>query len=203
MQDCGVFLQHEPEAGKSANAKTSCVVLLHKGLQQLQTSCSHFTPDEDTGAAGPCPCLTSGGSFYGPTPVCLPAWQRTGRRHPLPPGQITVSTQKVWKNCRDHVIWFLWYFHHNTAFTSGRQAGSQGDGPTPHVLDPGLPHQLATVCEDSGLCDDAGATQGTVLAPFLFTLYTADFYHRSFQRIYKSSGLSTSWEEEELEEKEE
>ena len=24
-------------------------------------------------------------------------------------------------------------------------------GPTPHVLDPGLPHQPATVCEDSGL----------------------------------------------------
>ena len=57
-----------------------------KRLQQLQTSCSHFTPDEDSGAAGPHPSPPSGGSFYGPTPFCLSTWHRSGRRHHLPPG---------------------------------------------------------------------------------------------------------------------
>ena len=36
--------------------------------------------------------------------------------------------------------------------TFGGQTGACRDGPTLHVLDPWLPHQLATVCEDSGLC---------------------------------------------------
>ena len=58
--------------------------------------------------------------------------------------------------------------------------------------DTSLPHQLATVCEDSELCVrhscSTGAQQGTVLDPFLFTLYTANFSHQSpHSHLHKSS----------------
>ncbi|KAI3352563.1 hypothetical protein L3Q82_005206 [Scortum barcoo] len=52
-------------------------------------------------------------------------------------------------------------------------------------MDFGLPHTQTTVCEgvqgfesDRLLCS-TGAPQGTVLAPFLFTLYTADFSYNT------------------------
>ena len=114
-----------------------------KGLQQLQTSCSHFTPEEDTGAACPCPSPASGGSFYGPAPVCLLTWQHCR--------QITDSPGKTWKHCVYHVLWFFQCFQHHTACTSGGQVGAQEGGPALCILDPRLPHQPATVCEDSGL----------------------------------------------------
>ena len=70
-------------------------------VRELQTSCSHFTPDEDSGAAGPRPSPPSGGSVYEPTPVRLSAWYWSGWRHHLPPGQITVSSGEAWKLCED------------------------------------------------------------------------------------------------------
>ena len=69
---CGIYLQHEPEAGKSATAvenllRSTCTKdPSPKRLKQLQTSCCHFTPDEDPGRAGPRPSLPSGGSFLDP-----------------------------------------------------------------------------------------------------------------------------------------
>ena len=154
-----------------------------KTFQQLQTSCSHFTPDEDPGAAGLCPSLPSGGSFYGPTPVYISTWHWSGWCHHLPPGQITFSSVEAWKHCEDHVLWFLQCSQHHTACTFGEQAGACGGEPTPHILDPWLPHHSATVCEELGLCVgysclQYGAPQQTVLAPFLFTLYTADFSYQ-------------------------
>ena len=72
VQDCGVYLQHEPEAWKSATAVENLLCGTNTKdpspwrLQQLQTSCSHFTPDEDPRAAGPRSPTLSCGSFYGP-----------------------------------------------------------------------------------------------------------------------------------------
>ena len=74
---------------------------------QLQTICFHFTPDEDPRAASPRPSPPSGGPLSGPSPVCISTQNRSGRRHHLPPGQITVSPEEVWKHCEDHVLWFL------------------------------------------------------------------------------------------------
>ena len=94
LQDCGLHLLHEPEAGKSATAMenlqcgTSTKDPSPKILQQLQTSCFHFTPDEDPGVAGPRPSPPSGGSFYGPTPFCPSTWHLSGQCHQLHPGQI-------------------------------------------------------------------------------------------------------------------
>ena len=76
------------EAGKSATAVenllcgTSAKDPSPKRLQQLQASCSYFTPDEDPGAAGPHP-FPSFESFYGPTPVCLSTQYQSGRHHGL------------------------------------------------------------------------------------------------------------------------
>ena len=113
-------------------------------------SCSHFTPDKDPGAAGPCPSPPSGGSFYGPTPVYLSTRHWSGRCHHLPPGQITVSPSEAWKHCEDYVLWFLQRFQHHSACIFGGQAGAHRGEPIPHILYPQLPHQPATVCEDSG-----------------------------------------------------
>ena len=50
-------------------------------------------------------------------------------------------------------------------------------------VDSWLPHQLATACEDLWLCvEHSCLQQGTVPAPILFTLYTADFSHQSPHR---------------------
>ncbi|XP_030262146.1 uncharacterized protein LOC115574632 isoform X1 [Sparus aurata] len=172
-----VPLRHEPEAGKCTNAvenllRGTCTKdPSAKRLQQLQNSCSHFTTDEDPGVAGACPPPPSGWSFYGPTPVCLPTWHRGGRRHHLPPGQITFSPRKACKHCEDHVLCFLQCFQHHTACTFGGQAEAHKGGPTPHVLDPRLPHQPATVSEDSGLlvrhsCLQYGGPTGNNPRPF-------------------------------------
>ena len=119
-------------------------------IQQLKTSCPHFTTDEDPGAAGSRWYPPSGRSFYGPTPVCISNWHQSGRHHHLPPGQITVSLGKAWKHCEDHVLWFPQYFQHHKACTFGGQArahthtsrpGSLTTSPTGHSM-----WGLGTVC---------------------------------------------------------
>lgn len=46
--------------------------------------------------------------FYGPTPVRLSTWHWSGRRHHLPPWQITCfSPVETTKHYEDHVLWFL------------------------------------------------------------------------------------------------
>ena len=108
--------ERDPKAEKSTNAVenlqhgTSAEDFSLKGLQQLQTSYSHFTPDEDPGAFGPCPSPPSGGSFYGPIPVCLTTWHQSGRCHHLSPGQ--------------NVLWFLQCFQDHLACTTRGQAGA-------------------------------------------------------------------------------
>ena len=64
-----------------------------------------------------------------------------------------------------------------------RTSWSSWGWTTPPILD-ASPHQPTTVCEDSGLsvgnsCLQYGDLKETVLAPFLFSLYTADFSHQS------------------------
>ena len=119
-------------------------------IQLLNTSCSHFTPDEDPGAAGPRPYPPSCWSFYGPTPVCKSTLHQNGRRHHLPPGQITVSLRKAWKHCEDHVLSFLQCFQHHPAWllgdkleltTSASHPGSWTTSPTGHSM-----WGLRTVC---------------------------------------------------------
>ena len=100
----------------------------------------------------------------------LPTWHQSGRHHHHSPGQITVSLEKAWKHSEDHVLWFPLYFHHHSACSFGGQAGAHRAGPTPHFLDPQITHQLVTARETPQL---------TLLAPFLFSLYIADFSHQS------------------------
>lgn len=68
------------------------------------------------------------------------------------------------------------------ARTSEGQAGDVRSRPLHVPVDTRLPHWPPTVCEQTGLCPcvcSMGARQGTVLAPLLFIIYTADFSIKS------------------------
>ncbi|TWW54042.1 hypothetical protein D4764_0214270, partial [Takifugu flavidus] len=66
---------------------------------------------------------------------------------------------------------------HNPAIIAEREDGGSRSRLSPGCLDHRLPHQQTTVSEVV-VCS-TGALQGTVLSPFLFTLYTSDFSHNS------------------------
>ncbi|KAI3374204.1 hypothetical protein L3Q82_006060 [Scortum barcoo] len=74
---------------------------------------------------------------------------------------------------------------HHPAQAAGGQAAASWGGSSPHYMDFGLPHthrpQFVRVqgFESDRLLCSTGAPQGTVLAPFLFTLYTADFSYNT------------------------
>lgn len=85
---------------------------------------------------------------------------------------------------QSHDILMLWLkalWYHTTTPPEG-QTGAFRCGPSPHILDRGLHHQLPTVCEDLGLCWEClqcRDPQRMVLALFPFTLLTAEFSHLS------------------------
>ncbi|KAI4891166.1 hypothetical protein NFI96_009202 [Prochilodus magdalenae] len=79
----------------------------------------------------------------------------------------------------------------------GEQAGECRGGAPSHQLDYGLSHKQATVCGRYGLCVRYNTLQlrepqGTVLDPFLFTLYTADFTHNITTYLQVFSDDSTT-----------
>ena len=187
VQDCWVHLQ-QPEAGKSATAVEN---LLHvtsakdpspNRLQQLQTSCSHFTPGEDPGAAGPRTSPPSAGSFYGPTPVWLGIWVDNAIIFLL--DRSLSHLEKPGSTVR------ILFFDFSSAFNTIQPAllgdklelARLNQHLTSWILDylTNWPQYVRTqdYVSDTIICSTV-APHWTVLAPFLFTLYTADFYHQS------------------------
>ncbi|TWW56850.1 hypothetical protein D4764_08G0008370 [Takifugu flavidus] len=71
---------------------------------------------------------------------------------------------------------------HNPAIIAEREDGGSRSRLSPGCLDHRLPHQQYVRlrdCESDMVVCSMGALQGTVLSPFLFTLYSSDFSHNS------------------------
>lgn len=114
----------------------------------------------------------TGAQRTGPTP--------TGESiHCVPPGKhllplvIAGSSGDNWEHYEDHVSDLCSVFH--PAHPTRGQGAVSGSKPPPHSR---LPHTPVIACEGTEIKPDmllcsTGAPQGTISAPFLFTLYSS------------------------------
>ncbi|KAF7656345.1 hypothetical protein LDENG_00042650, partial [Lucifuga dentata] len=168
--------------------------------QQLQAGGTDISPDEDPGEAGPCPSPPPGELISGPETVRLSTWhwgddaviyllhrclshlEKTGRAVRIMFFDFSSVFNTILKVFLRDRLELTGVVHHLTAW----------------ILDYLTTPQYARIrgCESDTVVCSMGALQGTVLAPFLFTLYTADFTHNSanchLQKFSDDSASSAS-----------
>lgn len=126
--------------------------------QWLLSSSPHLSSDEATWGGS---CLTACGCRLdqevnpGFSVVCLPASPGCGWRCHVSAAVNTLTPSWYWGHCKTHIIWFLQCLWFHLASFTGWEAVADGDWLARCLL------------------------QGTVLSPFLFTLYTNDFQYQA------------------------
>ncbi len=93
--------------------------------------------------------------------VCIPATRRSGGCHHLPDTKDPLAPGESW-------CWLFQCFQHHLVLLSKEKASGDATAPWHCILEHWLLYLLAAVCQ-----------RGTILAPFLFTLYTSDFHFNS------------------------
>ena len=127
--------------------------------EHLQTSGSNIQCDENTGVTGP---GTSNDPVESPTSLTS-EW-----RMPWSSSSVVVAfTWEAWWHCENHDFRFLQCLQHHPKRTDIEHQLAVW------ILD----HLTNTVC-GTVICS-SGATDTTVLPPFLFTHYTWDFWHNN------------------------
>ncbi|KAI4878441.1 hypothetical protein NFI96_034387, partial [Prochilodus magdalenae] len=134
--------------------KTSCVVPVPKTQHPKDLKSYRLVALTShlmkPGEAGSYPSPPSGETIYGPSSVCLPA----SAFNTIQPGLLKDKLEHV--GVESHLSnWILDYLTNRPQYVRTRD------------------------CVSDKVVSSTGAPQGTVLAPFLFTLYTADFMYTS------------------------
>lgn len=179
--------QQDTESGESPGPVedlpgASTRVCTPEGAEWLQIGGTGITANEDPGKAYPGPPQTSGELSHGPLYSLLTS-RALGWMTQSHDTQICVPPGKTGMHCEHHEALFSFSSAFNTIQWSLLRIKREGVGVdqrlvtwTINYLTSRAQNLRSLDCVSNMVLDSTGDPQGTVLAPYLFTLYT-DSYH--------------------------
>ena len=192
LRDCAdqlsggpAYFQPEPAPGEGSgtvedlSGGSSAKYRMAQRAQPPQTRSPNFPPDEDLGEAHLAPPPPSGEPSAQPLAVSVPGWYRSGGCHHLSAAPSHLSPGAGGAHWEGHVFYSALSTPSSLHCWEGSWREQQLTAWTISYLTSRQQYVRLHDCVSEVVVCSTGAPQGTVLSPFVFSLYTSDFRFNS------------------------